>query len=405
MFWQVMRTVGTAWPAPHSTTTSAAHSSSESIQAVIRRIWLSVRAESQPQSPNMRMFGRAAPRSAGTTVRMKRPHRLGSILDFEWLCRKDLRAAFAGALHSTKAVNLDDPLRGKAGPLELAVDIGGENEALPGSSGWPSGEGSRTPHGEWFADRAPSGARRNPRPKWILGKPARVGQGDEIEPEPLIGERPPEPFFTAEVGQSAVDPHAGPAPIKTRIGRRDRLRGAVKGMVDHRASLASGSYVGVVSSVNRPENVTSTSGELEGGNSALAPLPSPATRPELHHFLVQTAVRSSEACSRMPLSERISSVALSASWWLKTIVSEDLSSKRIVVNFCFESRSTSTKWRRFLIGTPLTSLTTLVSGLSYPLPILWGNIGEVTTTSSSPSNLGRSPRRVASGLPIIASAA
>ena len=66
----------------------------------------------------------------------------------------------------------------------------------------------------------------------------------------------------------------------------------------------------------------------------------------------------------MPLSERISSVALSACWWSKTIVSENLSSKRIVVYFCFESRRTSTKWRRFLICTPLTSLTILENGLS-----------------------------------------
>ncbi len=62
----------------------------------------------------------------------------------------------------------------------------------------------------------------------------------------------------------------------------------------------------------------------------------------------------------MPLSERTSSVALSASWWLKTIVSEYLSSKRIVVNFCFELRKISTRWRRFLTGTPLISLTILV---------------------------------------------
>ena len=34
-----------------------------------------------------------------------------------------------------------------------------------------------------------------------------------------------------------------------------------------------------------------------------------------------------------------------------------------------------------------------------------GNIGEVTITSSSPSKAGRSPRRVARGLPMIASAA
>src|SRR5262249_28533003 len=84
----------------------------------------------------------------------------------------------------------------------------------------------------------------------------------------------------------------------------------------------------------------------------------------IYFFFVQTASRSSEHGSRIPLSERISSVALSALWWSKTIVSEYLSSKTIVVYFSFESRSTSTKWRRFLIRVPLTSLTTFENGLS-----------------------------------------
>ena len=121
---------------------------------------------------------------------------------------------------------------------------------------------------------------------------------------------------------------------------------------------------------------------------------------DLPPLLFQTAVRSSEARERMPLSLRMSSVAARASLWSKTMVSEPLSSKLIVVNFSFVSRKTSTKCRRFLIRTPLTSLTTLKSGFEYPLPILCGNIGAATITSSSPGNLGWSPRRVAIGLPI-----
>ena len=69
----------------------------------------------------------------------------------------------------------------------------------------------------------------------------------------------------------------------------------------------------------------------------------------------------------MPLSESTSSVALSAAWWSKTMVSEKRSSKAIVVYLLLVSRSSSTKWRRIFTFTPPTSLTTLEKGLSYPL--------------------------------------
>ena len=98
-------------------------------------------------------------------------------------------------------------------------------------------------------------------------------------------------------------------------------------------------------------------------------------------------------------------MALRASLWSKTMVSEKRSPKAMVVYLSFVSRSNSTKWRRFLTLTPLISLTTLESGLSYPLLMAWGNIGDVTTTSSSSLKAGRSPRRVTSGLPMMASAA
>src|SRR5271157_896890 len=123
------------------------------------------------------------------------------------------------------------------------------------------------------------------------------------------------------------------------------------------------------------------------------------------YFFFHTVIRSSEACWRMPLSARTSSVALSAAWWSKTMISEKRSSKAIVVYLLFVSRSTSTKWRRFFTFTPSTSLTTLENGLSYPLLSACGNIGEVTTTSSSPSKAGRSLRRVTRGLPMTARAA
>ena len=54
------------------------------------------------------------------------------------------------------------------------------------------------------------------------------------------------------------------------------------------------------------------------------------TRTGIYCFF-HTVIRSSEACWRMPLSERISSVALRASWWSKTMVSEKRSSKAMVV--------------------------------------------------------------------------
>ena len=75
------------------------------------------------------------------------------------------------------------------------------------------------------------------------------------------------------------------------------------------------------------------------------------------------------------------------------------------MNFSFESRKTSTKWRRFLIRTPLISLTILRTGCHILCRSDAGTSATTTTTSSSPSNFGKSPRRKASGLPIEASAA
>ena len=75
----------------------------------------------------------------------------------------------------------------------------------------------------------------------ILKKPTRVGQSDEIEPQLLIQRiGSPEPLFAAKIGQTTVDPHTGASTDQARIGRRDRFSGAVKGMVDHQASLFVG---------------------------------------------------------------------------------------------------------------------------------------------------------------------
>ena len=49
-----------------------------------------------------------------------------------------------------------------------------------------------------------------PRQGRILREPARVGQRDEVEPQPLVWRiGPPEPLFPAKVGQTAIDPHPG----------------------------------------------------------------------------------------------------------------------------------------------------------------------------------------------------
>ena len=120
----------------------------------------------------------------------------------------------------------------------------------------------------------------------VFGKPARIGQGDKVEPELLVGRiGPPEAVFPRKSGSPLSTPMPAPAPIRTASAVGDR------------SALVS----------------------VEGDGHVIDRA--------AHFFLVQTAARSSEACSRMPLSERISSVALSASWWSKTIVSENLSSK------------------------------------------------------------------------------
>ena len=64
-----------------------------------------------------------------------------------------------------------------------------------------------------------------PGERGVVGKPARVSQRDEVEPEPLVGWiGSPEPLIAPEVGQSAIDAHAGSGADQERIGRGDRLQ-------------------------------------------------------------------------------------------------------------------------------------------------------------------------------------
>ena len=103
----------------------------------------------------------------------------------------------------------------------------------------------------------------------ILGKPARVGQADEIESRAAGTADTPAKSPLCR-GNRAVRcrPPYRPRPDQECIRGRDRIGQPVKerSFIDH-----------------------------------------------VHFFLDQTAVKSSDACSRMPLSERISSVALRAS--------------------------------------------------------------------------------------------
>ena len=101
---------------------------------------------------------------------------------------------------------------------------------------------------------------------------------------------PPEPLVPAKVGQTAIDTHPGPGTDQNRVGIGDRSRSAVESLLDHRLRAVQG-----MSRMSTSRDaVTAASGRS-------------------YFFLDQTADRSSDACSRIPLSERISSVALSAS--------------------------------------------------------------------------------------------
>ena len=61
------------------------------------------------------------------------------------------------------------------------------------------------------------------------------------------------------------------------------------------------------------------------------------------HFFFHTSARSSDACWRTPLSERMSSVASITSWRLNTMVSDARSLKLIVTNLSLQSRRVSTR--------------------------------------------------------------
>ena len=184
-----MRTVGTAWPAPHSTTTTLA-SSSDVEPRLIRRIWASVaRGVPAPVAEHEDVRPARAPQRGQTGKGGDRPHSLRVDLDCERLARKNADAAFAGALHSIEgAVNLDDPLRVEAGALELAVDVGREDESSRAASGPAQRREDREPRvGSGLPVETHPVPVEAPGQRRVLGKPARVGQSDEIEPEPLYG--------------------------------------------------------------------------------------------------------------------------------------------------------------------------------------------------------------------------
>ena len=136
--------------------------------ALSRRIWASVRVEFHSKSPNIKIFGRAsAPHRGHSGKRGTARIVSGSISTSDPLSRKDPDPTVARALHALEAaVNFDDLLRGKARALEVSVDVGREDKsalALPVS---PALAESQTPGAEWSGGKAPSGARRSPRPAW-----------------------------------------------------------------------------------------------------------------------------------------------------------------------------------------------------------------------------------------------
>ena len=270
----VRRTVGTACPAPHSIDRKlrAARDDPATISsgASGRR---SARS-SHSKSPNIRIFGRARAPHSGHSGRRRLPasspdrSRLSTALPGKIPIPHSL-----GALHALEAaVNFDNLLRGKARPLEMPVDIRGENEPALSHPARPASQNREPRVRRRSDDKAPSDARRNPRPargprRTSADWPARRSRA-------RAAHRADRPARTPDRRESRADRCQPPSRRRHRSrsprNRRSLRAAAVKSQIDHRSD-------------------------------------------RLHFFLDHTADRSSDACSRMPLSERISSVALSAS--------------------------------------------------------------------------------------------
>jgi hypothetical protein len=95
-----------------------------------RFLGFAARRLSHPQSPNIRMFGRAIPRQRGQSGNSERQQALLLVkLGLEVVGGPDAVMAAVEALQvMDRAVALGDALFGKTGFLELAVDVAGEHE-------------------------------------------------------------------------------------------------------------------------------------------------------------------------------------------------------------------------------------------------------------------------------------
>ena len=122
-------------------------------------------------------------------------------------------------------VAFHDAIGGKACPLEVSVDIAGEDEISAGFGRAPLVEPTKTvvrPGRPVEIEPMPVKA---PGLLGIAAKPDRIGQVNEREIQPAKGRiGVPKALITPKVRQSGVDPQAGPGPNKQRRRPRESRR-------------------------------------------------------------------------------------------------------------------------------------------------------------------------------------
>ncbi len=182
----------------------------------LRRVPAAV-AEHQDVRPRRRAAIRAS------RQRRYGPHRRLVDRDLERVGREDADAAVVQALHRADGpVDLDDPVRVEPGALEMAVDVGREDEPAVRRSVGPAAQDGEPLVRRGATVQAHPVAVEAPGQLGILGEPLRVGDGRELEPEPLVGGIGlPEALRTAEVGQAAVDAHPRAGADQDGVGQGD----------------------------------------------------------------------------------------------------------------------------------------------------------------------------------------
>ena len=159
------------------------------------------------------MFGRAStPHRRRSRERPDGPHRRRVDLHLAPVRLEDRDAAPGRALQVVdRAVDLVHPVGIEPGAQELAVDVGRVDERPERPPPGPPAQDAEPRMGLRLAIEVQAVAVEPPGKVGVVAEPAGVGQGGETQAESGVGGiGAPEPFAAPEVGQAAVDPHAGP---------------------------------------------------------------------------------------------------------------------------------------------------------------------------------------------------